>query len=178
MNTQEIIAYSVAGILAVSLVGLVAFIVAGIAIGRRLTNVLDQTESFLKNIQEEVAGTLQEAQVALERIEKLSQSTDALIRDDLGPTLQGTRAIVTNVERTTGAVRAAVEGVGRIAAVVSAVAEPAYIATATGKAVKTSSNKIGLLAYGVRMGLNALLHDGTSKQQPISRRESNGTSGQ
>ena len=159
MGTQEVLAYSVAGILVVSLASLAVFGAIALALNRSLSRIMDQAETFLKQTQEELAATLQEAHLTLERVEKLAQSTDGLVRSEITPTMQVTRAALSNVERTTGVIRATAESMGRVAVVVNALTGPAGI----GKALKSSSGKLGLLAVGVRAGLNAFLHNGSPR---------------
>lgn len=146
---------------------------------RKVGQLTDQVGDFLKKMQEEVAATLQETHTALERVETLAQSTDKLVREEIGPTLAVTRATLSHVEATTRAINEGAQGVRAIVGRVEAVSNPTNIAALTGQVLKSSGGKIGLLAAGLTAGFRALLSDGhKSNQQSISRRDSNGTTRQ
>ncbi len=168
-------------LLALVVVNLGALSFGILAVLKTVSRSLDQLQGSIAGIQSEVVPALRGAKAALEHVERLAESTDSLVHAELTPTLQVTRATLGNVEKTTRVVSQTVEGVGRVAAVVNAVTEPASLGTTVGRALQSSTGRIGLVAYGVRAGLRALLSNGAKRAEitaPVTGRNSNGPAGQ
>lgn len=165
MEPQMTMAWSLVGILVVHIVVLIGGIVVVVIAGRRAGQLIHQMETLLRHMQEEMTATLDETHSTLQQVEKLTQTTDKLVREEVGPTLSTTRAMLTNVENTTRSLRDSAKAVSTVLSRVEKVSNPILIARATRQAWKATSEKLSLLATGVSAGFRALLSD---QSRPIN----------
>jgi len=154
LETAQIIELALLAVMVATLAVLGFGLAAGL---KRIERVADQAESFLKQTQEELAATLQQTHLALERVERLAQSTDVLVRQELAPTLQAARATLGHVESTTRAISSTAGAVSRVASTAGAVASPAGLGSLAVSLLRAPGGKAALAILGVGAGLRALL---------------------
>lgn len=150
---------------------------------KAVTDALAGLNARLQRLEGEIVPVLRETKTALERVEALAGSTEALVRSELTPTVHAAHSAVAHVEAATKAVNQTAQNVAQITALVRTVTEPANVSSAAGKVLKLSANKLGLLMIGVRTGLRALLPDGRKSRQFVAskdephRRDTDGAAG-
>src|SRR2546421_585091 len=124
VDTQSVIAWSVAGILVCNVLALVGFTVAIVAVMR-----------VAKRVQQEIGPAVQAARTSLAKVEALTESTDTLMRESLRP-------VLTNVEESTHAINQSAAGVRRmVVRVEDAIAKPIALVATAGNVLETPAGK-------------------------------------
>lgn len=176
MDPQGIVPLVAIALMVLILLLGVSLVLAIRILGRLATRI----ELSLTRMQEESTAALRQAHVTLERVETLAQSSDQLLREQLSPTLEVTRAALTHVETSARGVGETVEGVQRVVRGLVAITGPGAMAVVT-QAVYKRGGKLGLIALGLGAGLRAFFGNGrrqarsTSSRSTSSRRDTDGT---
>lgn len=160
MQAKEIVEIVLASLLVLNV------LILGIGLSsalRRITALTGKIEAFLAAMQEETTVTLQQAHDTLARAEALALSTDHVVKDQLLPTLEATRALVENVESTTRTVKDSVQGARRVISSVEAASLPAALAGPASRLLGSPAGKTGLIALGAVLGLRAWQQDAAKK---------------
>jgi uncharacterized protein YoxC len=161
--------------LAIALIVLLGVLTVAIVMAVRILGRLaDRLEVALGRLQQDVTATLRQAHDTLERIERVAQSSDQLLREEVAPTLELTRSTIEHVEGSVRGVSESVNGVQRIVRGILAVSGPGAMAVITRRIYK-QGGKLGLVAMGLGAGLRALLGDDRRQRRFQSRRYSDGT---
>jgi len=169
LSTRDWIELALTALLVVNLVALTVPLALTFGHIRRVASQMDTT---MRALQEETTATLQETSDALARVEKLSASLDKVVREEVAPTLQLTRATLEHVEGATRNVSEGLAGVRRIVGTVETVSTPAGLMAATGKMVQTPGGRLGLLAVALGTGLKvAAAQRHTQRPAPAAKEQ-------
>ncbi len=131
---------------------------------RTLNRMVNRIEDSLARTQGDVTTTLRRAQAAFERMERLAQSSDEVLREDVSPTLEVARSTMIQIEAASRSMTETVDGVQRVVRGLVAVSGPGALAMVTQRLLR-KGNKLGLLAFGVGAGLRAFFSDGSRRNR-------------
>lgn len=126
---------------------------------RVLNRLGARLETAIGRIEGQITPALQQARATLEKVEKLAQSSNQVIHEDVAATLEAARSTLVQVESASREVGDTVGGVQRVVKGLVAVTAPGAAAVVAKRLIGTG-NKLSLLAFGVGAGLQAFFSNG------------------
>ncbi len=113
---------------------------------RRIAALSGRLDQAIADVRRDTVTALEDTHAALTKLTELSGSLEALVKQDVAPTLSVTRSALTHIDTTLRGVADATSSVRRIAAGAEALTTPSAVSEAVSKMVGASGGRTALIA--------------------------------
>ena len=134
---------------------LIVLILAATGAAIKLFLILGDVKRLLGSVETTLNTTQAEVTETLKRLETVAQSTDKILREEVGPTLRVARETLTNVEVTTRAVADTTLIARRLAGKADNLVDSQRLLAAGGTVAQAIAQKSGKAAIGLLAGIGA-----------------------
>jgi hypothetical protein len=113
---------------------------------RRFGGLSERLDAAVADVRRDAVAALQDTHTALTKLAELSSSLEALVRQDVAPTMQVTRSALTHIDTTLKGVADATSSVRRIAAGAEALTTPTAVSEALARMSSNQGGRAALIA--------------------------------